>query len=350
MERVIVDIDNTLWDLATPFYERIKVLNPAIPPPSNWKQWGFLRDYLPDSVLFGTIDEIHREQDRFLPYPDAPAFLRGLKSSGFHVVVASLRKDASREATERWLRAHGMVFDELHLLLDKSILFEGSWALVDDIAVTLGRASAEGLLVVGLKHPWNETGDHPVFPTLSDVLSYLLETYLESVEVRKETPEDLRAISAVIEEAFGRPEEARLVDALRKTTAFVPELSLVAARNGRVLGHVLFHPVTVESAAGSHPALALAPLAVGPECQKRGVGAKLVSVGMERAAALRHGSVIVVGDPEYYGRFGFQPAAPWGIRAPFDVPDAAFMALELKEGTLDSVSGIVHYPEAFNTV
>ena len=95
--------------------------------------------------------------------------------------------------------------------------------------------------------------------------------------------------------------------------------------------------------------LALAPMAVLPEYQNKGVGSQLVRTGLMQAGSMDHKSVIVLGHPEYYPRFGFAPASRWQIKPPFDVPDEAFMALELKEGALKDVCGVVEYPKAFTS-
>jgi len=168
------------------------------------------------------------------------------------------------------------------------------------------------------------------------------------ITIRKETPADRPAIFEVNLRAFGQPAEAMLVDALRRDGDFIPELSLVAVREGKVAGHILFPPVTIESPTGSVPALALGPMAVLPEFQRRGIGSLLVKEGLAACRRLRHRIVVVVGHPEYYPRFGFTPARARGIEAPFPVPDEAFMVIALDEGSLEAVHGTVRYPHAFD--
>jgi putative acetyltransferase len=171
-----------------------------------------------------------------------------------------------------------------------------------------------------------------------------------SPTIRPEAPHNLPAIRHAHQAAFGQDEEARLVDALRPSPAFIPELSLVAEAAGRVVGHVLFSHIAVDDGKVSVPALALAPLAVLPACQGQGIGSQLVRDGLARARALGHRIVIVVGDPAYYTRFGFQPAAPLGLTCPYPVPAEAFMALELQAEALAGVQGAVVYPPAFDGV
>ena len=163
-----------------------------------------------------------------------------------------------------------------------------------------------------------------------------------------ETSADWAAIHDVNVCAFGRDNEARLVDALRTSSTFVPPLSLVAVDADRIVGHILFSRIHIRTAAGDVPALALAPMAVLPERQRGGVGATLIRHGLDAARRLGHRIVVVVGHPGYYPRFGFVPARARGLDAPF--PDAAFMVQELAPGALEGVRGTVEYPPAFASV
>jgi putative acetyltransferase len=175
------------------------------------------------------------------------------------------------------------------------------------------------------------------------------------IKLRAETPADYAKISSVIENAFGQKAEVFLVDRLRKAPEFVKELSIVAETNGVILGHVLLYPVPVISpnidpdtnSDDRAIVLALAPISVDGAHQNRGIGEKIIHHAIAQAKALGYGTVIVLGDSLYYSRFGFLPASRWGIRPPFDAPDDAFMALELKDGCLDSISGTVVYPAPF---
>ena len=145
--------------------------------------------------------------------------------------------------------------------------------------------------------------------------------------------------------------EARLVEELRASEAWVPELSLVARVNGEIVGHLLFSRAAVVGDSGdSMVVLALAPLGVLPGFESTFAGTALMREGLVRARQLGFGGVAVLGHPKYYRRFGFKPARAMGIRAPFPVPDDAWMALELEPGALSNVQGTVRYPEAFETV
>lgn len=167
--------------------------------------------------------------------------------------------------------------------------------------------------------------------------------------IRPETLEDYTAISEVNKLAFGQENEARLVKNIRQTANFNPQLSLVAIKNEKVVGHILFSPITIQSPKGKIAALALAPLAVCPEFQNQGIGSQLVKQGLQECQRLGH-IVIVIGHPTYYTRFGFSSATAKGLSAPFPVPDEAFMILELVPGTLHSISGMVKYPPVFDEV
>ncbi|MCM2465080.1 GNAT family N-acetyltransferase [Methanoculleus oceani] len=164
------------------------------------------------------------------------------------------------------------------------------------------------------------------------------------VAIRPEAREDYPAVHDLIRRAFGREGEARLVEALRKSPGFIPDLSLVAETDGRVVGHILFSPVrTIEDGT----VLALAPVAVDPSFQRQGIGSALVFQGLAECRRLGYGVVIVVGHPGYYPRFGFVPAREKGFAAPFPVPDEAFMMLELRPGAAETVGGLVLYPPVF---
>jgi predicted N-acetyltransferase YhbS len=168
---------------------------------------------------------------------------------------------------------------------------------------------------------------------------------LYPIKIRPEIAKDFEKITAVNDMAFGQKNEGILVERLRRTDKYTPELSLVAELEGRIVGHILFYPVTIRSARSEFSSLSLGPMAVIPELQRRGIGSQLVTEGLAIAARLGHRSVIVLGHPEYYPRFGFKPASRWNIKTPFDAPDEAFMALELVKDEFVGKSGVVEYPD-----
>jgi len=168
-----------------------------------------------------------------------------------------------------------------------------------------------------------------------------------NITVRQELKEDYSRIKAINNQAFGQEDESRLVEKLRKRDQFIPELSLVAETNETVIGHILFYPVKINSSNQKHTTLSLGPMSVPPEYQKKGIGGMLINEGLKRAKDFRFRSVIVVGHPEYYPKFGFTKASKWSIKVPFEVPDEVFMALEIVEGELQDKSGIIEYPAEF---
>ena len=148
------------------------------------------------------------------------------------------------------------------------------------------------------------------------------------MEIRQERPADYEAVYEVVKTAFATAEhsdgtEQDLVAALRHSPSFIPELSLVALLDGKIVGHILFTKVTV----GGRTELALAPLSVLPSCQRQGIGQALMAEGHCIAKRLGFDYSIVLGHPGYYPKAGYRPASLYGIKAPFEVPDENFMAL-----------------------
>jgi len=167
---------------------------------------------------------------------------------------------------------------------------------------------------------------------------------LTDLEVRAERREDHPAIRGLLLAAFGPGSpEADLVDALRAEGAHVPELCLVAVRDGEVAGHVFFTRAALDSGAA---VLSLAPMAVLPAHQRTGIGSELAREGLRRAAATDFPAVVVLGHPSYYPRLGFEPAGDLGIHSPYEAPPEAWMAHRLP-AYRPGVRGLVVYPEAF---
>ncbi len=166
--------------------------------------------------------------------------------------------------------------------------------------------------------------------------------------IRRETPDDFVQVGRLLEMAFCQKNEAALVEKLRHNKKYNPILSLVADYRGYVTGHILFFPILIRSDISETESLALAPLAVSPEFQKMGIGGRLIQDGMKIARLTGYGSAFVLGHPKYYARFGFVPAIAWNIKAPFEVPEDAFMAIELEQGALKNAAGTVEYPQEFS--
>lgn len=162
---------------------------------------------------------------------------------------------------------------------------------------------------------------------------------------RAEQIGDEAPIRGLNEQAFGQPNEANLVAALRERGAVV--LSMVATDNDQVVAHVLFTEAIVTEANSQFKALGLGPMAVLPSYQRRGIGSALLKYALDKCRGLDYDAVVVIGHPEFYPRFGFVPARWKGIRCEFDVPDEAFMVLELREDALAGRTGIVKYQPEF---
>ncbi len=127
-------------------------------------------------------------------------------------------------------------------------------------------------------------------------------------------------------------------------------MSLVALRENEVVGHIVFSPVTIESSGSSFDAIGLGPMAVLPQYQGKGIGSQLVRIGLEQCRQASHEIVVVVGHPDFYGRFGFVPTKYRGIHCEFDVPGDAFMVMELRQDALAGRGGLVKYQPEFTSV
>jgi putative acetyltransferase len=166
------------------------------------------------------------------------------------------------------------------------------------------------------------------------------------VTIRPERFSDIAAIHAVEVSAFKRESEAVLVDALRELNQDF--ISLVASVEDEIVGHICFSRVSIEGSASDGIVLALAPLAVVPKHQRRGIGSMLVQYGLQECKRQDVDAVFVVGDPRYYSRFGFRSAGEIAVRCEFDVPDDAFKVIELGEGRPSR--GVLRYSLPFHQV
>lgn len=171
-----------------------------------------------------------------------------------------------------------------------------------------------------------------------------------NLKIRSESQSDYSSITLVNELAFGQQNEGILVEKLRKKQNYNKELSLVALLSAEVVGHILFFPVSIDDGVSQHPTLALAPVSVLPDFQNLGIGTQLIKTGLKKSADVGFQSVIVLGHPGYYHKFGFKPASLFDIKAPLEVADEVFMALELVQGSLSGISGVVVYPNEFRDV
>ena len=165
------------------------------------------------------------------------------------------------------------------------------------------------------------------------------------IEIREERPGDQEAIRLVNEAAFGQASEADIVDKLR--VAREDFLSFVAIDQGTIVGHVLFTPVSIEKSGVK--GMGLAPLAVLPERQRQGVGSLLTRHGLEQLRSAGCPFVVVLGHPDYYPRFGFEPASRFGLSCQWPgVPDEAFMVAVFDETALPPGGGVARYRDEFD--
>lgn len=172
------------------------------------------------------------------------------------------------------------------------------------------------------------------------------------IKLRQENEKDHKSVFTLIEKAFEKEEysdhkEQFLVERLRKSTAFIPELSIVAEVENEIVGHILLTKLEISNDTASFESLALAPVSVLPEFQGKGIGAKLILHSHKVAKDLGYQSIILLGHPDYYPRFGYELCEKYHIEMPFEVPAENCMVIALTENGLSGVSGKVIYPAAF---
>ena len=166
--------------------------------------------------------------------------------------------------------------------------------------------------------------------------------------IRKEQPEDKERIKEINAQAFESDAEANLVDALRNSG--IPLISLVAEENGELVGHILFSPVSLAETKQVLSIAGLAPMSVLPDWQNKGIGSRLVKEGLKVCSDIGYEAVVVLGHPDYYPRFGFEPSVNYGIKSEYNVPPEVFMVKKLKKGVLKGCNSIVRYHHAFKDV
>ncbi|MBM3150673.1 MAG: HAD-IA family hydrolase [Chloroflexi bacterium] len=234
---------------------------------------------------------------------------------------------------------------EVHGSPSRAVVFE-------DSPNGIRAARSAGIPVVAVPNPFTRLlemdGADLTLDSLADrSLPALLRHFGDSLEIRPERPGDLPGIRRVNREAFGRRNEAQAVDLIRQGGH--ASLSLAAALDGRVVGHILFTPVALEPARPGLRLLGIGPVAVRPGYQRTGVGSRLVRAGTRLARRQGVDALVLVGHPEYYPRFGFSPARAFGLEGDYGNGDH-FMALELRPGALGGAAGKVHFrPELSET-
>jgi putative acetyltransferase len=164
------------------------------------------------------------------------------------------------------------------------------------------------------------------------------------MEIRPEQEQDQAVVYRLNSSAFATDAEAKLVNALRKQAS--PIISLVADVDGEISGHILFSPVRHAQYTGAL-IMGLAPIAVAETARNKGIGSALIDAGITACSRLGAGAIVVLGHPGYYPRFGFTPASGFGIECEYDVPDEAFMAIELTPRFLALRPGTIKYHECF---
>lgn len=259
--------------------------------------------------LFEAFDHIICREDAARPKPNPDLFLKALEVLRIHPSEAIVFEDSPNGVNAARMAGIRTV------------------AVPNPVTIRLGVEGADLILT-----------------SLADLsLPDLLARFGERLTIRPETPADLPGIRRVNELAFGRPSEADAVDLIRIRGQAA--LSLVAVEGEKVLGHILFSPVTVEGHPGLR-GLGLGPIAVLPEAQRTGIGSRLIRAGLERVRRAGFDFVVLVGHESYYPRFGFVPARRMGLSCKYGEGDF-FMALELKPGVLRGAQGRAQYVPAF---
>lgn len=173
-----------------------------------------------------------------------------------------------------------------------------------------------------------------------------------NITIRREQPSDFKTIGTIVQKSFADlaisdHTEHLLVDRLRRSDAYIPELALVAESNGTLCGYILVTRVFAITDGHSHELLSVAPLSVLPEFQRRGIGGRLIIAAHDEARRLGYHGIVLIGHQEYYPRFGYVKASAFGISFPFEAPDSNCMAVELYAGALDGIRGTIKYPDEF---
>ncbi|WP_038336802.1 GNAT family N-acetyltransferase [Empedobacter falsenii] len=172
------------------------------------------------------------------------------------------------------------------------------------------------------------------------------------MNIRKEEEKDYNQVFELIEKAFENEEysdhrEQFLVERLRNSDSFVPDLSLVCEMNEMIVGYILLTKIKINHSDFFYDSLELANVGVLPNYQGNGIGGHLIEFAHKKARELGFESIILLGHPTYYPKFGYRKASDFDIQLPFDVPDENCMAIELVEDALKNINGMVEYPKEF---
>jgi HAD superfamily hydrolase (TIGR01509 family) len=294
--------------------------------------------------------------------PGVVGYVKNAKRLGLRLAIASSSK---HDWVDGYLRQLGLFDDfdailcredvqrikpdpELFLAALERLNLPAAEALVfEDSPNGVLAAKRAGMRVVAVPNPITVhgtiDGTDLLLSSMADIsLEKLLEYF--NLDLRPEIPADVPGVRVVEESAFGRATEANLVDLCRQRGKV--GLSLVAVRDGNIVGHVLFTPVTLDPPCPGWRGLGLGPIAVLPEFQRTGIGSQLMQTGLEMCREWGFDFVVLLGDPNYYSRFGFIPAKEFGLDNKYGVEDE-FMARELKPGVLKGTRALVRYVPEF---
>jgi len=302
------------------------------------------------------------KQGQLPALPGVPEYLKAAKRLGLRLAIASSSKHAWVDTYLRQLELFDS-FDviicgdnverikpepDLFLAALEALKLPPDAALVfEDSPNGILAAKRAGIRVVAVPNPVTKNGmmgdPDLLLPSLTSMpLKHLLEFFNSGI--RQETVNDIAAVRQVEESAFGRAAEADLVDLCRQRGRV--SLSLVAIREKRLVGHILFTPVTLDPPCPGWFGLGLGPVAVLPDFQRQGIGSRLIEFGLELCREQGIDFVVLLGNPEYYSRFGFIPASEFGLGNEYGVEDE-FQARELKPGVLRGARGVVKYVGEF---
>lgn len=173
------------------------------------------------------------------------------------------------------------------------------------------------------------------------------------IVIREEKNNEYAIVENVIKSAFFKEDNAsdsnewNLVSDIRNSPYYINELSLVAEHNNKIVGHIMYSPMTIVDGDNIYESLALAPLSVHEDYQNKGIGTILMKESIKKAKSLGYSSIIVLGHPKYYKRFGFIEASNYGIGLDEECDSPYLFALELKKDSLSGVKGVVKYCEPF---
>lgn len=175
---------------------------------------------------------------------------------------------------------------------------------------------------------------------------------MHSMIIRKEQPEDFKAVARIIKAAFAKDphsdqREHIIVEKLRQSENFISELSLIAEKDNEVVGHILLTPISIVNEEEEIPSLALAPVSVKVEHQGQGIGSQLIKTAHEKAKAMNFKHIVLLGYEDYYPRFGYELTSKYNIKLPFPAPKENCMVIALEENVLNTVYGMVEYPKEF---